>query len=307
MRNLFIYPWCLPQRYLRHYELSVKPAGVSKSVKSLLKPEVPDLSKFKDVSEFVLRGGEGYESDASDMGDSNKVELAQTLKGANLASSKSAIRMTEMGPRLSLSLLKVEEGFCGGEVLYHSHISKSEADVAAMKKKREKAAQLKASRKAEQARNVEKKAAERAANRERSIAGHNAKHGKGPEESKKGAAVGERSRGDSGVLREDSGTEDEYDAHAAVLSSDDDAEWYRKEVGEEPEAGLFSKYRPKQGSQSGGRDNGSSRKAGKGHEKERSGTGSKKGSYFSGPQTKRKRQDNGGAASTKAKKSRQKK
>jgi hypothetical protein len=45
--------------HLRHYELSVKPAGVSKSIKSLLKKGVPDLSKFNDVSDFVLNGGQG--------------------------------------------------------------------------------------------------------------------------------------------------------------------------------------------------------------------------------------------------------
>jgi ribosome biogenesis protein SSF1/2 len=322
--------WCC-HRYLRHYELSVKPAGVSKSIKSLLKPKVPDLSKFNDVSEFVLRGGEGYESDASDMGESNKVELAQTLKGANLAASKSAIRLTEMGPRLSLSLLKVEEGFCGGEVLFHSHVRKTQEQMAAGKRKREKAVLLKAYRKAEQARNVEKKAADRAENRERSIAGHKAKHS--TEDDDKDASADDDDDA-AAAAAADSDEFDEDSGNAAEVSSDDDAEWYRREVGEEPEAGLFSrnKWRRDAGA-SGGKDKGkggASARGGGGKDRDKGGSkggsgkdrgkgkdadkrsGSKGGSakksggsssYFSGPKVKRKREGGGGGGG-KAKRSR---
>ena len=39
-------------------------------------------------------------------------------------SNKSAVRLTEIGPRLTMQLQKVEQGLCEGDVLYHS-ISKS--------------------------------------------------------------------------------------------------------------------------------------------------------------------------------------
>jgi ribosome biogenesis protein SSF1/2 len=44
---------------LRHYEITVKPTGLSKSVKRLLKTDIPDLSKFDDISDYILRGGDG--------------------------------------------------------------------------------------------------------------------------------------------------------------------------------------------------------------------------------------------------------
>ena len=69
------------QIYLRHYEITVKPSGLSKSVKRLLKTEIPDLKNFESISDYILRGGEGYESDGSDV-DTNKVELPQEVRGA---------------------------------------------------------------------------------------------------------------------------------------------------------------------------------------------------------------------------------
>eukprot|EP00038_Savillea_parva_P007981 m.173761 g.173761 ORF g.173761 m.173761 type:complete len:500 (+) comp13739_c0_seq1:343-1842(+) len=311
--------------YLRHFELSVKPAGVSKSIKALLKAKVPDLSKFNDVNEFVLRGGDGNESDASDMGESNKVELAQTLKGANLASSKSAIRLTELGPRLTLSLIKVEDGFCGGEVLHHAHVTKSEAELEATRRRREKAKQLKAARKAEQARNVERKAAEKAAHRERSIAGHKAKHGQSGES---GAVTGDGgASATSGPDAAEGGahsSSDEFDGEdvtaMADVSSDDDAEWYRKEVGEEPEAGLFTKrHRDRSSAGGGGGGRGGGRRGGRGGrgrgggrsdgggrggrgEGRGSSKGGGSGSYFSGPQVKRKRGSDSQGGGKRAKK-----
>jgi ribosome biogenesis protein SSF1/2 len=46
--------------------------------------------------------------------------------------------LTELGPRLKLELIKIEEGICEGQVMYHSLITKTEAELAAMKALREK-------------------------------------------------------------------------------------------------------------------------------------------------------------------------
>ena len=57
--------------------------------------------------------------------------------------------MHELGPRLSMSLYKIEEGVCRGNVVYHSHIKKSPAEIKkqmdGLKNKRE----LKEKRKAQ--------------------------------------------------------------------------------------------------------------------------------------------------------------
>lgn len=158
--------------YLRHYEITVRPTGLSKSVKRLLKTEIPDLKNFESISDYILRGGEGYESDGSDVETANKVMLAQTVRGSGTtAGSQSAVRLVELGPRLQLQLLKIQDGFNDGEVLFHKFKSKTDAEVGAIEKKREKARLLKAKRKAEQERNVKRKRAEKDAHKERSMGG----------------------------------------------------------------------------------------------------------------------------------------
>lgn len=43
------------------------------------------------------------------------------------------MKLTELGPRLSLSLYKVEQGVSEGDVLYHKYIAKSPEEAAATK------------------------------------------------------------------------------------------------------------------------------------------------------------------------------
>lgn len=44
--------------------------------------------------------------------------------------SCSSIRLQELGPRLTLELMKVERGLCEGEVLYHSYVTKTAEEVS---------------------------------------------------------------------------------------------------------------------------------------------------------------------------------
>ena len=80
------------------------------------------------------------ESEAEDLPNS-KVELAQDFQGKKKSrcalftfiGSNVAIRLYEVGPRmrlgkpipLSLGLLKIEEGFCSGNVVFHQHVKKT--------------------------------------------------------------------------------------------------------------------------------------------------------------------------------------
>lgn len=47
------------------------------------------------------------------------------------------MRLTELGPRLTLQLMKIEEGLLDGEVLYHDLIHKTEEEKLEIQKKRE--------------------------------------------------------------------------------------------------------------------------------------------------------------------------
>lgn len=60
------------------------------------------------------------------------MNLSQDIKqngAVNLKSTTSAIRLSEIGPRLKLKLIKIEEGICDGEVLYHDFITKTPEQV----------------------------------------------------------------------------------------------------------------------------------------------------------------------------------
>ena len=46
-------------------------------------------------------------------------------------------RLKEIGPRLNLSLVKIEEGFEGGNVMFHAHVQKTPEELEALKKMRQ--------------------------------------------------------------------------------------------------------------------------------------------------------------------------
>jgi ribosome biogenesis protein SSF1/2 len=72
-------------------------------------------------------------------------------------SDKRAIKLTELGPRLNLKLIKIQDGFCAGEVIYHSLIQKTASEVQELKKRKQTEAELKKKRREEQEANVQRK------------------------------------------------------------------------------------------------------------------------------------------------------
>lgn len=144
----------------RHYAILVKPAGLSRSVRSIVKARIPNLSKLADISEFVT-GVAGLDPESEFEDESAQVELPDDFGGHNYKSSQSVVKLQEIGPRMSLRLIKVEQGFCAGEVLYHAFISKEAKEVEALRQKMNAKAALKEKRKALQETNVQRKQLER--------------------------------------------------------------------------------------------------------------------------------------------------
>lgn len=145
----------------RHYLISVRPVGVSRNVRRVIEGttrsagassggvtgkatsqgslatkrksrSLVNLADAGDIAEYVLgrQAAEGAETDASeaeseaeDMADPRMaVELSQNYVGrGNAADQARAVRLREIGPRMELKLMKIEEGMSGGEVLYHDH------------------------------------------------------------------------------------------------------------------------------------------------------------------------------------------
>jgi ribosome biogenesis protein SSF1/2 len=42
---------------IRHYRITVKTLGISKSIKSIIQTKIPDLRGYNDISEFIMKYG----------------------------------------------------------------------------------------------------------------------------------------------------------------------------------------------------------------------------------------------------------
>ena len=68
---------------------------------------------------YPLRAGYGSESEVDD--EAATVNLPNDLGRVNRASTKSAVKLQEIGPRMTLQLVKVEEGLCSGAVIFSEY------------------------------------------------------------------------------------------------------------------------------------------------------------------------------------------
>ncbi|CAL5015857.1 unnamed protein product [Urochloa decumbens] len=107
----------------RHYSIKLQPVGVSRRIRKLMQNnQVPDLRDLKDVSDYVTKAGYGSESEVDD--EAATVSLPSDVDKLNQASRKSAVRLQEIGPRMTMRLVKVEAGLCSGDVLYPWPVAK---------------------------------------------------------------------------------------------------------------------------------------------------------------------------------------
>lgn len=233
---------------LRHYVIRAAPTGVTKGIKKLVRAnKLPSLGRYSDMADFLERQASGGGLSGSESGaetdEEDQTELPQDYVG-RLArkSQRVSIKLTEIGPRLSLKLLKVEEGLCDGATLYHSLVSKSEEEAAETAARVQARQQLKAERKAAQAENVARKqqAAQEKAERRKRRRGLGG--GSDAGSSAAGSDAGSELGAEDGDDAYEYGADDGADEDAEV----DDAEWFRREVGEEPAAELGLHARPNQ-------------------------------------------------------------
>lgn len=67
----------------------------------------------------MFRAGYGSESEAED--EASTVQLSSDVGRINRHSQKCAVKLQEIGPRMTLQLVKVEEGLCSGAVIFHEY------------------------------------------------------------------------------------------------------------------------------------------------------------------------------------------
>lgn len=219
----------------RHYTIKVVPVGLSKGVKKIVTGKIPNLGRFEDMSEFLTNKGPGsLTSDSEGEEDeSSRVMLPQAVTSrGNLPQEQSSVRLVELGPRINMKLIKIEEGLFDGEVMYHSHVQKTEEEKKAIRISLEKRKKEKEKRQKEQALNVKKKEDEKLKNKKKSLAGMQ-KNLKLPEEVPKGF---------EGLKTKDPNAEEEEEEKVENnRSDDDDEEYFRQEVGQAPDKDLFDK------------------------------------------------------------------
>lgn len=77
------------------------------------------LSYYVFLVVDIWRTGYGSESEADD--EAATVTLGADLGRVNRASTKSAVKLQELGPRMTLQLVKIEEGLCSGGVIFSEY------------------------------------------------------------------------------------------------------------------------------------------------------------------------------------------
>ncbi|XP_071439348.1 protein Peter pan [Hetaerina americana] len=202
----------------RHFAIKVIPKGISKSVKKIVQSKVPNLSRFEDMSEFFTKSALLSESEAEDDPNSHVVLPQEVSSRGNMASNQSAIRVIELGPRMALQLMKVEDGLMNGEVLFHELIVKTEEEKKLIRKKRMEKMMIKANRKKIQEQNKLKKEHLKEEHKQRSLKG--------------------MKKLETDILMKKAS--EEMARFGSKDDDDDDVEWYRSEVGEEPSQELFT-------------------------------------------------------------------
>jgi len=153
---------------------------------------VPNLGKLEDVADFLLGGdaGEGNYTSASEsevetdaevevlaprtkkiLSKSQREKLREaqlagkthtfSSEGRGIGVEKRSIQLKELGPRMRLKLIKVEEGLCGGKIMWHDFMQKTKAEEQMLEKKWSEKRREKEERKRIQKENVARKKKER--------------------------------------------------------------------------------------------------------------------------------------------------
>lgn len=170
---------------LRHYVIDTRLVDVLRKVKRLLGAKthlhkrLPNLGAAGDVSDLLLDPHAGGYTSELEQEDDAVVEIGQEatvlVKRQKVAdevpaTKKRAVRLTEVGPRMHLELVKIEEGVCKGKVLYHSRVQKGTLEAAALEARHAEKVRQKAARRAEQEANVKAKRAKKDRRKERRAA-----------------------------------------------------------------------------------------------------------------------------------------
>lgn len=114
-----------PQIQFRHYDIDIQKYSVKKTISNLINNlgKTKDMSNLYNISDYILKHS-GYSS-CSDNEEEGQCEIISEKE----KSEKTQIKLKEIGPRLNLSIFKIQEGFLKGNVVFHSLIKKSKKEI----------------------------------------------------------------------------------------------------------------------------------------------------------------------------------
>jgi ribosome biogenesis protein SSF1/2 len=98
----------------RHYYVKQQSADLNNKLRKMVSNKrLPNLSEVKDLSQYFA-GNVGYvsESDVDNLPNS-KLQVEELNKKGTMTKKKVGLRLFEIGPRMTLKLVKIEEGFLG--------------------------------------------------------------------------------------------------------------------------------------------------------------------------------------------------
>lgn len=159
-------------RAIRRLNAADKGAGKSETARAKGKGAVPNLGKLEDISEYMLdpaAAAGGYISE-SEVEDDAQVEVlnptvrqAGKRKRINKGPEKRSIHLVELGPRLTLEMMKIEDGLADGKTLWHSYEKKTKEQEQALERRHAQKKSIREQRRKEQLENVRKKKEEKEA------------------------------------------------------------------------------------------------------------------------------------------------
>ncbi|KAI9771632.1 MAG: hypothetical protein M1840_001847 [Geoglossum simile] len=180
---------------LRHYAITTRPTGISRGIRRLKAAEklitsqerkrkgIPNLGRLEDVADYLLdpsAAASGYtsaseteiETDAEIevlapkakkvLSSAQRKKLSQRTPNSDSARvgktpERRAIKLVELGPRMRLRMIKVEEGVCGGKVMWHEFLHKTREEERTLEQLWERRSKEKEERRRKQKEDVERK------------------------------------------------------------------------------------------------------------------------------------------------------
>jgi ribosome biogenesis protein SSF1/2 len=134
----------------RHFDIDIEKHSIKKTISNIINNRKNDLSRFKNISDYILQQT-GYTS-CSDNEEAGVVDAIEDKK-----EQKVKTKLYEIGPRINFKVVKIEEGFLKGNVIYHSFIKKTKKEIKEVMSEIREKKKLKNQRKLEQQQNVQKK------------------------------------------------------------------------------------------------------------------------------------------------------